>query len=70
KGGVKDLSEIQKVIIQEIKINPDITTKELAQKTGIKFRTLQRYIAQLQALGNIYREGGRKKGRWVIVSNA
>ncbi|MGM9820030.1 MAG: ATP-binding protein [Candidatus Onthomorpha sp.] len=69
KGGVNDLSEIQKVIIQEIKSNPGVTTKELAQKTGIKFRTLQRYIAQLQALGSIYREGGRKKGRWVIVSN-
>lgn len=67
KDGVKQISEIQKVILKEIIDNPNITTKELAQKTGVKFRTLQRYVSQLQKLGLLEREGGRKDGHWVVV---
>lgn len=48
------------------KINPYITTKELAQKTNIKFRTLQRYISQLQSMGILVRKGSRKDGYWMI----
>ena len=66
KDGVKELSEVQMVIVDEIRRNPNITTNEMAQKTGIKFRTLQRYIAQLQTLGILVREGGRKDGYWVV----
>jgi len=67
KDGVKELADIHKFIIDEIKKDVSITTSELAQKTGIKFRTLQRYISQLQAQGILSREGGRKDGRWVVV---
>ncbi len=69
KNGVKELSDIQKVIIDEIQITPNITTSELAQKLDIRFRTLQRYISQLQAMGIVAREGGRKVGRWLIIKN-
>ena len=68
KGGVKELTEIQDVIVKEMLFDPYITTSELAQKTGIKFRTLQRYVSQLQAAGIIIREGGRKEGKWVIIN--
>ena len=61
KDGVKELSDIQESILNEIQKNPSITTNELAQKTGIKFRTLQRYISQLQTLGLLAREGSRKE---------
>ena len=66
KDGVKELSHIQEKILNEIQKNPSITTNELAQKTGIKFRTLQRYISQLQTLGFLVREGSRKDGYWVV----
>lgn len=69
KGGVKELDEIQEVIVKEMLFDPYITTSELAQKTGIKFRTLQRYVSQLQAAGIIIRDGGRKEGKWVITSS-
>ena len=67
KDGVKELSEVQRVIVDEIRRNPSITTNEMAQKTGVKFRTLQRYISQLQTLGILVREGGRKDGYWVVA---
>lgn len=67
KDGVKELTDIQKIILFEIRMNPSITTSELAQKTGAKFRTLQRYISQLQEMEILTREGSRKDGHWVIV---
>ena len=66
KDGVKQLSDIQYYLICIIKINPYITTKVLAQKTNIKFRTLQRYIAQLLSMGILIRKGSRKDGYWII----
>ena len=69
KDGAKELSEIQMIIISEIQKFPSITTSELAQKIGVKFRTLQRYISQLQSLGVLSREGGRKEGHWVTIKD-
>ena len=69
KGGVKELSDIQEVIVKEMLFDPSVTTSEMAQKTGIKFRTLQRHISQLQAMGVVVRKDGRKDGYWEVVKN-
>lgn len=69
KGGVKELSDIQEVIVKEMLFDPSITTSEMAQKTGIKFRTLQRHISQLQAMGVVVRKDGRKDGYWEVVKS-
>ena len=73
KGGVKDdvkeLSDIQEVIVKEMLFDPSVTTSEMAQKTGVKFRTLQRHISQLQAMGIVVRKDGRKDGYWEVVKN-
>ena len=69
KDGIKELSDIQEVIVKEILFDPSITTTEMAQKTGIKFRTLQRHISQLQAMGIVVRKDGRKDGYWEVVKN-
>lgn len=68
KGGVKELTDLQVVILEEMRKTPSMTTSELAQKIDVKFRTLQRYMAQLQSLRVIGREGGRKEGRWVMIA--
>ena len=46
KDGIKELSDIQEVIVKEMLFDPSVTTSEMAQKTGIKFRTLQRHISR------------------------
>ena len=69
KGGVKELSDIQEIIVKEMLFDPSITTSEMAQKTGIKFRTLQRHISRLQAMGVVVRKEGRKDGYWEVVKN-
>ena len=68
-NGVKELSDIQEVIVKEMLFDPSVTTSEMAQKTGIKFRTLQRHISQLQAMGIVVRKDGRKDGYWEVVKN-
>ena len=67
KDGAKELTDIQKVILVELQANSSITTTELAQKINIKFRTLQRYISQLQESGFLTRKGGRKDGEWLLT---
>ena len=69
KDGVKELSDIQEIIVKEMLYDPSITTREMAQKTGIKFRTLQLHISQLQAMGVVVRKDGRKDGYWEVVKN-
>ena len=67
KGGVKELSDIQEIIVKEMLFDPSITTSEMAQKTGVKFRTLQRHISLLQAMRGVVRKDGRKDGYWEVV---
>ena len=55
KDDVKQPYDIHRYLIYMMKINPYITTKELAQKTNIKFRTFQRYISQLKSMGILVR---------------
>ena len=67
KDGAKELTEVQEVIIKEMLLDPYITTSEMAQKTDIKFRTLQRYISQLQSMGVVVHKDGRKDGYWEVL---
>ena len=67
KDGTKELSERQLTILRLIEENGTITTKLMAQKTGMAQRTLMRELEKLQENGLLIREGGRKEGRWIIL---
>ena len=49
------------------KNNNSLSAMDLAQKTGMGFRTVQRYLSQLQRKNLIKRVGGSKTGYWVVV---
>lgn len=68
KGGVKELTERQTVILNLIRQDETITSSVLTQKAGISQRTLMRELATLQEKGFLAREGGRKEGKWVIIN--
>lgn len=68
KDVVKELTERQQVILNLIKENPSLSANEMSQKTGMTSRTIQRDLAFLHEKGILYREGGRKDGRWVIYN--
>ena len=66
KDVVKELTERQQVILNLIKENPSLSANEMSQKTGMTSRTIQRDLALLHEKGILYREGGRKDGRWIV----
>ena len=41
----------------------------MSEKTSANERTIERDIAKLKKMGVLIREGGRKEGHWVIVTN-
>ena len=47
--------------------NDTITSQMIAQRTGVSQRTVLNYLSQLQTLGILVRDSGRKDGTWVIV---
>lgn len=67
----KELTERQRVILSVIEKDCTITAQKIAQKIAQKGyavgqRTLMTELSTLQSFGVLHREGGRKKGRWVI----
>ena len=70
KGGTKDtaiqLTERQHVIVNLLEDDGTITIPDLARKIRLSVRTVKRELETLQTLGVLHREGGRKKGRWVV----
>lgn len=53
-------------IIAELKENPKITQKELADNTDIPLRTIQRTLKELRENGVIERKGGKRFGYWEV----
>jgi predicted HTH transcriptional regulator len=56
----------QLTMVDVIKENPTATIPTLARLTGKSLRTVSRQLRQYQDAGLIYREGARKKGRWLV----
>ena len=60
------MSETQARIIQMIKTNPSITTKEIADILSIAQRNVQNHIRKLKGIGVIHRVGPDKGGHWEV----
>lgn len=61
------ISKRQKLIIDFINVNSNITIDELANKLNINRRTVIRDLAKLQENNIIKRFGGRKIGYWKVI---
>ena len=66
--GKKITTNEQKVLDCIIK-NPNISQKEISEKTEIPYRTVQRLIASLKSKNIITRIGSNKLGYWNIFNN-
>lgn len=54
-------------ILQQIKENPCITQKALAEKVGKSERTIKTRTVELQEKGYLARENGKRNGRWQVL---
>ena len=62
-----ELNELENKVFEAIKINPNLTAKEISVNFAIPFRSVQRYISILKDKGFIVREGSNKTGYWKII---
>ena len=62
-----ELNELENKVFEAIKINPNLTAKEISVNCAIPFRSVQRYISILKDKGFIVREGSNKTGYWKII---
>ena len=58
---------LESKVLEAIKMNPNLTAKEISESLLIPFRSVQRYISFLKENGFISREGSNKKGYWKII---
>ncbi len=65
---VGNLSENQQLIFEQMKKDPSISAKALAEHVGISVRKIEENIAKLKRLGLIERVGGTR-GHWEIVKS-
>ena len=54
-------------IIEELKSNPAISQKEIAERAGSTRRTIQRKMEELVKNNVIDRVGGKRYGHWQIM---
>lgn len=64
----KEISQIQDLMLLAIRQNPNITTADLYDLTGITTRNVARNLKMLQEMGLLERVGGRKNGYWNVLS--
>jgi len=57
------------VVIENIKNNPFVTSKELSDIIGITSDNILVNISKLKNKGIIRREGADKGGKWIIIKN-
>ena len=69
KENPSQLSERQEDILIMIAEDDTLTSQKIAQRTRVSQRTIIKDLTTLQGFGILVREGGRKDGRWVIVTN-
>ena len=78
KDAPKELTDRQKVIIEMIIADPFLSAKAISEKIsektsekiGVTARTIENDLAQLKKLGILTREGGRKEGKWIIMTES
>lgn len=63
--GCEDKTTSERVM-SEIKRNPYITQKQLAEMIGISYAGIRYTMKKLQNEGVLIREGSTKKGKWLI----
>jgi len=62
----KSLEVDVNMILEEIRKNPKISAKKLAEVFGVTSRAIEKHISNLKAAGSLERVGSKKHGHWKI----
>ena len=61
------INDVEKLILEELLKNPQLTSAELSIVINKSKRTVERYVKTLQEKGYIERVGANKTGYWKVV---
>lgn len=64
----KAKNEAQKAVIKQITLDPEVSYQTMAKNTGFTIYVIRTACEKLQENRVIAREGGKKGGKWVILS--
>jgi ATP-dependent DNA helicase RecG len=67
KSSEKGSEKSSEKIIKLIRMEPSITTDQLAENIGISTRAVEKHLQNLKEVGVLLRIGGRKEGYWQVV---
>ena len=59
-------NEATEMILQLIKMNPEITMAGISKTSGLSKRQVERRIQKLKESGVVTRDGSTKSGRWIV----
>lgn len=62
-----NLSDNELLLYEFIKLNPESSTRMIADNVGLSLRTVQRYVSALREKGIIDNKGTRQRVKWVIL---
>ena len=61
------INDVEKLILEELLKNPQLTSAELSIVINKSKRTVERYVKALQEKGYIERVGANKTGYWKVT---
>ena len=66
-GNLKGKAKREQIILEMMRLKPNISLAELAQALNVAERTIARDVARLRETKKIARQGGDKGGEWIIL---
>ena len=69
KGSVESSVKSSVKIVQLLKINPEMTIPELAEKVKLSTRAVEKNLKTLQEKNQLRRVGSKKAGHWEVIDD-
>ena len=66
---INNEDDLRKQLLNIISENKDIKIKDIALKLRKSYKTIQRYLLELQKEGYIIRIGSKKQGFWKVIKS-
>lgn len=66
-NGTIKMTELEQIVLSEIKMNPYVTREKMEKKYGRSSRTFQRVLDSLKEKMIIERVGSHKTGYWKVL---
>lgn len=57
----------REIILRLLSFNPKMTTRTLAEETGISIKAVEKHLARLKKDGLLKREGSDRNGKWEVI---